>query len=202
MWVTIALIVITCATSVTCFSNQSLLEKLLLWPPAIERGQYYRLVTNAFVHADGMHLAFNMITLFFFGRVVEPFFERYIGVIGFALFYLAAAVVSSLPSAIKHRQDARYRSLGASGAVSAILFAFILMAPWATIYVFIIPVPALLFGVAFVAYGFYAGRHGNDYINHSAHLWGAGFGILFTLFMEPRFGPLFLARIVSPGLNV
>lgn len=201
MWVTILLIAITCAVSITCFSNEQLLERLLLWPPAVGRGEYQRLVTNAFVHADGMHLAFNMFTLFFFGRAIEGFFEHYIGIVGFVLFYLAAAAVSSLPSAIQHRNDSRYRSLGASGAVSAVLFSFILLAPWSTIYVFVIPVPAILFGIAFTAYGLYAGRLGHDHINHSAHLWGAAFGILFTLIMEPRLGPLFLAQITSPGAH-
>ncbi|KEZ77135.1 rhomboid family intramembrane serine protease [Salinisphaera hydrothermalis] len=199
MWVTVLLIAITCAVSITCFSNERLLDRLLLWPPAVNRGEYFRLVTNAFVHADGAHLAFNMITLFFFGRVIEGFFERYIGAVGFVLFYFAAAVVSTVPSYLQHRQDSRYRSLGASGAVSAVLFAFILLAPWSTIYVFVVPVPAILYGVLFTAYGLYAGRLGHDHINHSAHLWGAAFGVVFTLIMEPRLGPLFLAQITSPG---
>lgn len=199
MWVTVLLIAITCAVSITCFSNPRLLDRLLLWPPAVGRGEYHRLLTNAFVHADGAHLAFNMITLFFFGRVIEGFFERYIGIVGFALFYLVAAVVSTLPSYIRHRHDSRYRSLGASGAVSAVLFAFILLAPWSTIYVFVVPVPAILYGVAFMAYGLYAGRIGHDHINHSAHLWGAAFGIVFTLIMEPQLGPIFLAHLTAPG---
>ncbi|RJS94099.1 rhomboid family intramembrane serine protease [Salinisphaera sp. Q1T1-3] len=200
MLVTVLLIAITCAVSITCFSNPTLLDRLLLWPPAVNRGEYQRLVTNAFVHADGAHLAFNMITLFFFGRVMEPFFERYIGIAGFVIFYLAAAVVSVLPSYLSHRNDSRYRSLGASGAVSAVLFAFILLAPWSTIYVFVIPVPAILYGVLFTAYGLYAGRLGQDHINHSAHLWGAAFGVAFTLAMEPRLGAFFLQRLMSPGM--
>jgi len=199
MLITILLIAVTCAVSVTCFSNPQMLERLLLWPPAINKGEYHRLVTNAFVHADAQHLLFNMFTLFFFGRVIEGFFERYIGLVGFLGFYLAAAVVSTLPSYLKHRQDTRYRSLGASGAVSAVLFAFILLAPWSTIYVFIIPVPAIVYGALFTAYGLYAGRMGHGHINHSAHLWGAGFGVLFVLVMEPRIGPVFLQRLLSPG---
>jgi membrane associated rhomboid family serine protease len=202
MLVTILLIVVTCAVSITCFSNPRLLDRLVLWPPAVSRGGLQRLVTNAFVHADGAHLAFNMITLFFFGRAIEGFFEGYIGMVGFGLFYLAAAVVSVLPSTLQHRNDWRYRSLGASGAVSAVLFSFILLAPWATIYVFFFPIPAILFAVAYTAYGLYAGRLGHDHINHSAHLWGAAFGVIFSLIMEPRLGPLFLARIVHPDLHL
>ncbi len=110
-------------------------------------------------------------------------------------------MVSTVPSYLQHRNDSRYRSLGASGAVSAVLFAFILLAPWSTIYVFVVPVPAILYGVLFTAYGLYAGRIGHDHINHSAHLWGAAFGVVFTLIMEPRLGPLFLAQIASPGAH-
>lgn len=200
MIVTIVLIAITCAVSITCFSDQRMLERLLLWPPGVRKGEYHRLLTHAFVHADGAHLAFNMITLFFFGRIIEGFFSRFIGEIGFVAFYLAAAVLSGLPSYLKHQHDSSYRSLGASGAVAAIMFAFILIAPWSIIYVFVLPVPALLYGVIFMLYGLYGHRFGHDHINHSAHLWGAAFGIAFTLLMEPRIGSLFLARLMSPGM--
>ena len=202
MLITVLLIAVTCAVSITCFSNASLLERLLLWPPGLRGGQYDRLVTNAFVHADGAHLAFNMITLFFFGRAVEPFFERYIGMVGFALFYLGAAVVSVAPSVMRHWDDSRYRSLGASGAVSAVLFAFILLAPWTTIYVFVIPVPAIVYAAAFLAYGLYAGRLGHDHINHSAHLWGAAFGVVFALVMEPRLASAFIQRLMNPSFGL
>ncbi|MDA3919840.1 MAG: rhomboid family intramembrane serine protease [Salinisphaera sp.] len=198
MLITILLIAVTCAVSFTCFQNPALLDRLLLWPPAINRGEYHRLLTNAFVHADGQHLLFNMITLFFFGRAIEGFFELYIGVVGFLAFYLAAAVVSVLPSYLSHRQDQGYRSLGASGAVSAVLFVYILLAPWSTIYVFFFPIPAIVYAGLFTAYGMYAGRMGHDHINHSAHLWGAGFGIAFALAMEPRLGPLFINHLMSP----
>lgn len=199
MLITILLVAVTCAVSFTCFSNRLLLERLLLWPPAVGRGEYHRLVTNAFVHADGQHLLFNMITLFFFGRAIEGFFERYIGVVGFLAFYLVAAVISVLPSYLSHRNDSSYRSLGASGAVSAVLFAFILLAPWSTIYVFFFPIPAIVYAALFTAYGLYAGRMGHDHINHSAHLWGGGFGIVFTLAMEPKLGAVFVQRLLSPG---
>jgi membrane associated rhomboid family serine protease len=202
MIVTIALIALTCALSFTGFQNQRQLEALLFWPPAVNRGQYYRLLTHGFMHADVQHLLFNMIRLFFFGRAIEGFFAHYIGLIGFALFYLAAIVVAIAPSYVQHRHDSRYRSLGASGAVSAVLFAYILLAPWSTIYVFFFPVPAIVYAALFTAYGFYAGRMGHDHINHSAHLWGSAFGVVFTLAMEPRLGPLFIHRLFSPGLSM
>lgn len=198
MLVTIGLIIITCAVSIPAFSNRKLLEQLLFWPPGIKRGEYHRFVTHGFVHGDGSHLLFNMVTLFFFGRAIESFFAVHIGSIGFALFYLAAIVAAIVPSYLTERNNPRYRSLGASGAVSAVLFAFILMAPWSIIYVFVIPVPAILFAAAYVGYSFYASQQGNDSINHSAHLWGGAFGVIFALCMEPGLWDNFVQKLMSP----
>jgi membrane associated rhomboid family serine protease len=123
----------------------------------------------------------------------------YIGQVGFVLFYLSALVVAILPTYLKHRKDSRYRSLGASGAVSAVLFTFILVQPWSLILVFFIPVPAIVYAMLYVGYSIWMDRHGQDNVNHSAHLWGAGYGVLFALMMEPRLGPAFLSRLLNPG---
>lgn len=202
MSITLILIILNVVVSVAAFNNRPLLERLLFWPPAIRRGQVDRFVTHGFVHADGQHLLFNMITLYFFGRAVEPFFSHYIGSVGFGLFYLVGVVVAILPAWFQHRNDGSYRSLGASGAVSAVLFAFILVRPWATLYVFVIPVPAILYAVAYTAWSIYAGRRGGDNINHSAHLWGAAYGVLFSLIMEPRLLDVFLHQLMSPSLSL
>lgn len=199
--VTLALIALTCAVSIPAFSNVKLVQQLLFWPPAVQRGEIYRLVTHGFVHADGMHLLFNMITLYFFGRAVEPFMGQYIGSFGFGLFYVSAIVVAIIPSYVRHMRDPNYRSLGASGAVSAVLFAYILLAPWSILYVFIFPVPAIVFAVGYTAYGFYASARGTGNINHSAHLWGAGYGILFALFMEPRLAAHFWQQLLHPAFG-
>ncbi|WP_140908641.1 rhomboid family intramembrane serine protease [Cognatiluteimonas lumbrici] len=197
--ITLVLVGVTVAVSWMAFNNPRLLDRLLLWPPAIDRRhQYDRLVTHGFVHADWMHLLFNMITLFFFGRATEAFFASYIGSFGFVLFYLSAIVVAILPTYLRHRHDPRYRSLGASGAVSAVLFAYILLAPWDLILVFFLPVPAILYAVFYVVYSIRMDRQGTDNVNHSAHLWGAGYGVLFTLMMEPRVGSHFLAALFNP----
>jgi len=196
--ITLGLIALTCACSIPTFSNRGLLEKLLFWPPAVNRGEVYRLVSHGFVHADGAHLLFNMITLYFFGRVMEPFMGQYIGAAGFVAFYVSAIAVAILPSYLHNRDNANYRSLGASGAVSAVLFAYILLAPWSVLYVFILPVPAIIFAVAYTAYSFYASRRGGGSINHSAHLWGAGYGILFALCMEPALAGHFLQQVLHP----
>lgn len=195
---TFAIIAVTVLVSWLAFERPRLLDRLLLWPPAIDRQrQWDRLVTHGFVHADWMHLLFNMITLYFFGRVIEQVMSRLIGPLGFVLFYLSAIVVAMLPSYLRHRHDPRYRSLGASGAVSAVLFAYILLQPWTLIFVFFVPVPAILYAVAYVAYSFYMDRRGGDNINHSAHLSGAIYGVLFMLTMEPRVAGLFLEALLS-----
>lgn len=197
--VTLLLLGVTVLVSWLAFGNRRLLERLLLWPPAVERQrQYDRLVTHGFVHADWQHLLFNMVTLYFFGRHVERLFAPYIGPVGYALFYLSAILVAILPTWMRHRHDAGYRSLGASGAVSAVLFAFILVEPWALIFVFFVPLPAILYAVLYVGYSIWMDRRGGDNVNHSAHLWGAAYGVLFTLAMEPRVAGAFVARLLSP----
>jgi membrane associated rhomboid family serine protease len=196
------LIGITVLVSWLAWQNPRLLDRLMLWSPAITRkGEVHRLVTYGFVHADGQHLLFNMITLYFFGQLIEQALRPFLGPYGYVLFYLAALVVSVLPSYLEHRNDASYRSLGASGAVSAVLFAFILFEPWALIFVFFIPVPAVIYAALYVAYSVWAERRGRDNINHSAHLWGAGFGVLFCLVMEPRIASRFFARLFDPGFG-
>lgn len=184
------------------FERPRLLDRLILWPPAIQRQrQYDRLLTHGFVHGDWMHLLFNMITLYFFGGLIERVFAPYIGSVGFVLFYLSAILVAILPTYLRHRNDARYRSLGASGAVSAVLFAFVLISPWSLIFVFFIPLPAILYAVLYVGYSIWMDRRGGDNVNYSAHLWGAGYGVLFTVLMEPRAIAAFLSKLASPSFG-
>lgn len=197
---TIILIAVTVLVSWLAFNNPRLLDRLLLWPPAIDRKkQYDRLLTHGFIHADWQHLLFNMITLFFFGRFAEQVVSQLIGPVGFVLFYLSAVVIAILPTYLRHRHDAQYRSLGASGAVSAVLFAFILVNPWSLIFVFFLPVPAILYGVFYVGYSFWMDRQGGGTTNHSAHLSGAIYGVLFMLLMEPRIAGLFVQRLLNPS---
>lgn len=197
--VNLAIIAITCLISFAAFSNPRLIERFVLWPPAIQRQhQYDRLLTCGFVHADFGHLFFNMFTLFSFGAAMEQMFKPIIGDTGYALFYAAGIVLSALPSYLRHRNDANYRSLGASGAVSAVLFAYILIKPWAMILVFAIPVPAIVFAFVYLAYTIYMDRRQTDRINHSAHLWGAIYGVVFTIVLEPRVVVQFIDRLTHP----
>ena len=198
--VTLVLIAITVLVSWQAFEKPQLPGRLILWPPAVDRRrQYDRLLTHGFIHADWQHLLFNMITLFFFGGTIERAFAPYIGPVGFLLFYLSAILVAILPTYLRHRHDPNYRSLGASGAVSAVLFASILINPWSLLLVFFIPMPAIVFGVCYIGYSIWMDKRGGDNINHSAHLWGAGYGVLFTAMMEPRIIGVFLERLASPS---
>lgn len=202
MLATLILIATTCIVSFIAFRNPKVGHDLVMWPPAVtKQNQYWRLLTYGFVHADMQHLLFNMITLFFFGRFMEQIFSAYIGEGGFVLFYLGGLLVSILPSYLRNRENADYMSLGASGAVSAVLFAYVLIQPWSLIFVFFFPLPAILYAVGYVGFSIYMERRGKDNVNHSAHLWGAAYGILFLLVMEPRIFPMFLARLLHPSFG-
>lgn len=200
--ITLTIIIITAIISFTAFNNEKIINDLIFWPPMIKnRKQYYRFVTSGFIHADLAHLAFNMITLYFFGRAMELFFVEKVGKAGFLLFYLVGIIVSEIPSYIKNQNNYSYRSLGASGAVTAVLFSFILLAPWETLYVFFLPLPAVVFAVLYLFYTAYMAKRGGDYINHSAHLWGAIYGIVFTLIMEPGVIQHFINQLLHPHFN-
>lgn len=191
----------TCIVSFMAFSNRGLVNDLILWPPAIERKrEYYRLVTYGLLHADPMHLLFNMLTLFFFGRAMEPAYNATLGAFGFGLFYLGGLIVSILPTYLKNRRNANYHSLGASGAVAAVVFGYVLYAPWARIFVLFVQVPAIIYAVLYVGYSIYMDQHGQDNINHSAHLWGALYGVVFTVLANPEVLPHFLGVLAHPGM--
>jgi membrane associated rhomboid family serine protease len=195
--ITLLIIAVTAIVSWLAFQKSSLAERLILWPPAIKRGQYERLLTHGFIHADLSHLLFNMLTLFFFGRLTERVITSLAGPATFVLFYVSAIIVAILPSYLRHRDDTRYRSLGASGAVAAMLFAAILVDPWMMIFI-PIPIPGILYGVGYVAWSWWADRNSMDGVNHNAHLSGAIYGVLFMLLMDGRVGAHFLQALASP----
>lgn len=197
---TVIIVIITSLVSITAFYNQDELNKMILWPAVMkQRRQYYRFITSGFIHADWMHLVFNMITLYYFGELVEVYFRELFGPGIFILFYLLSMVVADIQTYVKYRNEYSYRALGASGAVSAVLFASILFNPWGKIYLFFIPIgiPAFIFGIIYLGFTVYMARRGGDNINHTAHLWGAVFGIVFTIALEPGIVPFFLHQLAA-----
>ena len=199
--ITIVIVAITCIISFVAFSNDKLMGEFIFYPPAINRdNQWYRFISSGFIHADIQHLAFNMFTLYFFGNNWEATYNDYLGLgkIWYIVLYLGALIVSQIPSYIKNRNNYHYRSLGASGAVSAIVFSMILLMPWSTLYVFVLPVPAIIYAVMYLSYTIYMSRKGGDSINHDAHLWGAIFGIIFSIILKPEVVLIFLDAITHP----
>ena len=196
MTITIVIIVITCIVSLLAFNNHNAIDNLSMWPMMIDsRKQYYRLLTCGFVHADYLHLIFNMFTLYFFGRAVEQGFSP-----GFFLaLYLSGIVMSSLPSYFKHRKTYGYRSIGASGGVSAVLFAAILLDPWVDIGLYgVIPIPGIVYAGLYIVFCIWAGRRSADNINHDAHLWGSVYGWAFALVVQPAVFKDFFVLLMHP----
>lgn len=196
---TIIIIAITCLISFLAFSNKKLQARLIFWSPAIKAGEYHRFMTYGFIHADAGHLLFNMITLFFFGHHIERLYKTTLAGWGYVVFYLVAILVSILPSYYQHKNNAQFASLGASGAVSAVLFAFILLDPWRILLVFFIPMPAIIFAVGYILYSMYANKKNKNNINHTAHLTGAAFGVLFTLIYKPSLLAHFINKLLNPS---
>lgn len=199
MSISIIIIVVTVLVSLAAFNNNKLMNDLLLWPAKMNSpAQYYRLLTSGFVHADYMHLGFNMFSFYFFADLLET--NQYgIGVERFLILYLSAIVVASMPSYLKKRKNPGYRSLGASGGVAAIIFATIYLYPWQSIYIFFaIPLPSIVFAVLYLVYSAYAARKGSGGINHDAHFWGAVYGILFMLVIDPSHGMSFIQQLSHP----
>lgn len=191
--VTLIIVIITVIISLFAFKSQKILGDLIFYPAAItDTKQYYRFVTYGFIHADIPHLFFNMYALYLFGEVCENSFINIFGENGkifYILMYFLALIACVIPDFFKHKMNSGYRSLGASGAVSAVVFAYILFNPLQGIGLLFIPIfiPGFLFGILFLVISYFLGKKGNSSINHSAHIWGAIFGVVFLLIMSQAF---------------
>ena len=184
--ITLTIIIITAIVSFIAFSNHNLLEQFIFYPPAVRRGQFYRFFSCGLIHADWGHLIFNMLALYMFGGIVELRFAEVFGPSGKLIYlamYVLALAVSVIPTYINNKDNYHYRSLGASGAVSAVIFAGILFHPLVGVGLFFIPVylAGFLFGIIYLVVSGWLDRKGGGNINHSAHIFGALFGIGFTI---------------------
>ncbi len=203
MPITYIIIAVTSLISFLAFNNQELFQKLKHWPYEEARhGEYHRWLTSGFLHGDMMHLIFNMLTLYFFGRYVESWFAEIMPSFGttlFLIFYLVSIVAASVATYYKFRDVPSFSSIGASGAVAAVLFASILLDPTIGIMIFFIPIPipGFIFGPLYLWYSSYAARKGGDNIDHTAHFFGAVFGFFFPLLLQPSLFQTFFEQIVG-----
>ncbi|MEI6852450.1 MAG: rhomboid family intramembrane serine protease [Bacteroidota bacterium] len=195
------IIIFTAAISIFALSNHDVFYRLKFNPfLVLHSKQWYRFFTYGFVHAGWMHLFVNMFVLYSFGNVVLDYYVEIFGLKGyyyFVLLYVGAIMMSTLPSFGKHKNDPGYNAVGASGAVSAVVFASILFVPLGRIYMFFIPIgiPAFIFGGLYLIYSAYMAKRGGDNIGHDAHFWGALFGVVFTIAIKPKVFLYFIDQI-------
>ncbi len=187
---TLFIIFITAAISVVCFSNRAAFDRLSLKPyNVVRRGQWYRVVTHGFVHADWTHLLVNMLVFWSFARVVMATFagQFHAGIsmepnLKFSLLYFGGLIFASIYDLSKRRDDPYYTSVGASGAVSAVVFTSIFYSPLSKIYLMgVLPMPAVVFGILYIGYEAYSARRGGGHVNHHAHIFGAMYGFIFPM---------------------
>jgi len=189
---TYIIIAITCIISVSAFSNREMFSKMLFNPSIIRSNkEWYRFLTHALLHSDWIHLGMNMYVLYMFGGMVETIFTNSFGIvkgeIHFFLLYFISIFASVVPSYEKHKNDYYYNAVGASGAVSAVVFSAIILNPRMSLSLMFlpIPIPAPIFGVLYLVYCRYAASHAKDNVAHDVHYWGSLFGAVFTLVVLP-----------------
>jgi len=206
MYLTIFLIATTSLVSVLAFNNMEMFNKLkfnayLIW----HKKDYVRMFSHALVHGGWFHLIINMYVLWIFGSAVEKTFSDSIffpqthslGKFFFVLMYVLAVPISTVPALLKHKNDHYYNSVGASGAVSAIVFTTILLAPDMRLGILFIPIsmPAYIFGLLYLVYSYFMSRRGKDNIAHDAHFVGSVFGFLFPILLNPNLFHSFINQI-------
>jgi len=203
---TLILVIIISAVSISAFTRPQLFEKLQMNPwLVVHRKEYHRLLTHGFVHADWMHLIINMMVLYFFGTAVEKYFAglEEADIIRFPemhylLLFFSSMILATLSTIKKYRNVQHYNSVGASGAVSAFVFASIFFDPWQTLLVYFIPLPGILFGVAYLVYSHYMSRRSTDNINHDAHFIGAVAGFFYPVIIAPGLFSFFISQLLHP----
>jgi len=193
MSITLIIIIVTVIISLFAFRSQKAMDDLIFYPAAItEKNQYYRFISYGFIHADLSHLFFNMYAFYLFGGACEDSFVGIFGIYGkafYVLLYFLSLIACVIPDFNKYKTNTGYRSLGASGAVSAVVFAYILFRPLQGIGLLFIPIyiPGFLFGILFLIVSYFLGKKGGGRINHSAHIWGAIFGVIFLIIFSQLF---------------
>ena len=193
---------VTVVVSYIAFQNRELSAKLQFnAAQIIHSKEYYRLVSHAFIHANWSHLGVNMLVLYFFGRNTVVYFDHYFGnkaTAYFLLLYFGGILASNIWSLIKHKNNYYYNAVGASGAVSAVLFATIFFQPWEPLYLFaIIPIPGILFAAGYLFYSYQMSKKQSDNVAHDAHFLGAVFGFIFPILLKPDLFTHFIHNLFS-----
>ena len=193
---------VTVAISLLAWQKPAWLDAMMMSPYRIQKKQeYWRFLTSGFIHADFMHLFFNLFSFYFFGMQLEYIFSMIFPGFGgyiFVLFYLLGILVADLPTYFKQRNNPHFNSLGASGAVSAVIFAGIMFFPTEKIYLFgFVGIPGFIYAGLFTWYSIAMDRRGRDYVNHSAQLYGGLFGILFITLLRPSTWIDFIQQIMA-----
>lgn len=202
--ISLVIVIITSIISISAFNNRRIEDDLIFYPPQVSRGQWYRFFSCGLIHADYFHLIFNMYALYSFGESVElgHLYKSTAGVVqhnGFQqifgetkgktlylLMYILALAFCMMPTYIRQKDNYHYRSLGASGAVSAVIFAGMILEPRSGVGLIFLPsvnIPGYIFAPLYLIISHYLARRGTDNINHSAHIWGAIFGIVYIIAM-------------------
>lgn len=205
MSITLAIIIITILLSLYAWNNSKIYYLFLFIPHKVyHQKEYWRFVTSGFIHADGQHLIFNMISLYFFGSSVESAFnfifeDQLVAQFLYISLYVLGLIFSDIITFIKQRENIRYSSLGASGAISSVIYSSILFFPLEKIYFFIIPIgiPGFIYGVLYLIYCHYQAKMSKDHIDHYAHYYGALFGVIFTTAISPSTIFIFFEQIMT-----
>ena len=188
--ITNIIVAVTCLVSLMLMENRESKSKWIFHPVSVKQNQqWYRFLSSGFIHADGMHLAINMLVLWSFGNAVENYlYPNFLGEnteLKFLALYFGGIIVSSIPSYLRQKNNPRYAALGASGGVSAVVFAAIIFAPWQNLYLYgVIAIPQILAGAGYLYYSWYKDKKATDNIGHMAHLTGALWGFVFTGLMS------------------
>jgi membrane associated rhomboid family serine protease len=201
---TTVILIVNVIVSAIALQNRDFMRRLIFNPYAIhQRNEWYRFFSSGFIHADVIHLAVNMYVLYWMGDIVEQYYSHLFGdrgVVYFTILYLSSLVMSIFPTYNNHKHDPGYNGLGASGAVSAVVFTFILLNPMQRLCLYgleFLCLPGIIFGVLYLYYCYYMSKKGGDNINHSAHMWGAIYGFTFTLFLKPSLVVDFFTKLIN-----
>ena len=203
--ITLIIIGFTCLVSYSALKDRSALEKLKHYPYQETRTkEYFRLLSAGFVHGDYIHLAINMYVLWMFGGIVEQSFGQIYGAnlgrVVFMVMYLLNIIAASIPTLLKHKNNPQFASVGASGAVSGLVFIYIVLMPYAPLQFIFLPglkIPAILLGVGYLIYSSYAAKKARTRIDHVAHFYGAIFGIAFLWITKPVYIGHFFTQLID-----